>query len=757
VFRLILLYILIGSICSAASTPVHITHQYTNSNAQSLIGLPVGSHKTIVDKQGNLHWSHWNLQRRPLDSTFGFSDQMDGALVIEASLAENGTTRADFQVKDQSLFANRYPFVVTGRTAGDVRIEEVAFAAKAGEQELDVIRLECTNSGSSKADIEIALSGKWRNLPAHAVGDSLVTRNGYLVAIAQGQGIAFTSKRNGLVLAGNWSIPAGLTLTLWLKLPYDSPAERKTHIADLDGPALLLAAQREWEQIWSQGIRISLPQKEIEDFFYSSFAYVLILTERDASGDLWILDGPGGYRQFWGRGEYFQARALENLGSMDLARDSVEHAFHIQMDDGEWDGPPISGWPSWDNTGGNAGAVWDYYLVTRDREWLAKAYPHLLAAARWIRDHREESHYEDGDVPAGAKPIKRQIPWSCRPEREPPLAPGEKPYWFGLLPWSYGDSGLPEGHSFPHNYFGLYAVKCALHAAKELRHQEDEAWLSHEVEDYRDAILSDIQHSLKLEKGEPQYLPAMPTYPDAAWSQSFAAVYPTEIFAPTDPLINGLFTTMERSERQGLPTNVAWLGPSGVWPGESMNIADVYVRRGEIAKAVAMLIAALNHSYFTNVWKEEIKVDNTLPVACLNPQKKLDNGVGTGDMPEAWGNANLVNLIRDMLLLESHATLEILPGIPADWINVGEKISVENAPTTFGGNVSLQLTYPTAHEMRLTITAPPGSPDLLAHFPLAAGRKISTARVDGQPVTASGEQTVTLHAVHGTVRIEVGF
>src|SRR5581483_11308155 len=102
-----------------------------------------------------------------------------------------------------------------------------------------------------------------------------------------------------------------------------------------------------------------------------------------------------------GRGEYFQARALSILGSLDLARDSVEHAFHIQMDDGEWDGPPISGWPSWDNTGGNAGAAWDQYLFTKDRDWLAKAYPHLLAAAEWIRYHRAESDLEGGDVPPG--------------------------------------------------------------------------------------------------------------------------------------------------------------------------------------------------------------------------------------------------------------------------------------------------------------------------------------------------------------------
>src|SRR5579875_1155389 len=91
------------------------------------------------------------------------------------------------------------------------------------------------------------------------------------------------------------------------------------------------------------------------------------------------------------------------------------------------------------------------------QEWLARIYPHLLAAARWIHYHREETQFEDADIPQAAKPIRRQIPWSCRPEPDPPRKPGEKPYWAGLLPWSYGDSGLPEGHAFAHNYFALYA------------------------------------------------------------------------------------------------------------------------------------------------------------------------------------------------------------------------------------------------------------------------------------------------------------
>ena len=74
---------------SSAQDPVHITHAFTNTDAQSLIGLPMGTYKTIVTKQGNLRWSHWNLKNKPLDSPFGFTDQLDGELGIEVMNASS--------------------------------------------------------------------------------------------------------------------------------------------------------------------------------------------------------------------------------------------------------------------------------------------------------------------------------------------------------------------------------------------------------------------------------------------------------------------------------------------------------------------------------------------------------------------------------------------------------------------------------------------------------------------------------------------
>ena len=747
-----------------SAAQVTIDHRWSNTDAQSLIGLPMGSHKTIVDKEGNLKWSQWSLKRRPLDTPIGFSSQMDGELAIAAFA---GITR--LTVSGQELYRGRYPFIVSKLQGGGLELEELAFAvdpdAKAGRlpdknsgiRGMDVVRLRIRNEGTAAADAVLKLSGRERNLPGHPVGQTLVTKSGENVALVmEAAGAELSNEDDGLTLAIRVSVPAHGEKTLWIELPYEWPAARNGELSHENGEALLEQAVAQWNDLWARGTKVEFPQQELNDFYYSSIAYVLILTEYDAQGDLWALDGPAVYRQYWGRGEYFQARAMEAAGYLGPARQSVEHGLHIMNDDGEWDGPPASGWPAWDNAGGNAGAVWDYYLYSRDRKWLERAYPYLIRAAEWIRDHREETTLEGmKDVPTGARPVKRMIASKCKPEPEPELKPGEKAYWYGLLPWSYGDSGLPEGHSYSHNFLAAYAEKVTGEAARTLGHGDDAAWLDKEYAAYVMAIRESVQRAVKLEKTEPAYLPAMPTYPEGAYSQSFLAVYPTHLYAADDALVTGLIARMEGEEKQGLPTNVAWAGPAGVWAGEAMNMAETYLLRGEREKAAEMLVAAMNHSYTTKVWKEEILVDENLPRACETPHSKRAKMEGTGDMPEAWANANLVLLLRDMLLNEREGKLHLLAGVPESWIPEGKAVTVENAPVTTGGTVSLRVEHRSAKLWRITADPHGQAREFVVHLPIDDASRVITVRIDGKQEAAAAEIPLTAAGKPSIVAVEV--
>jgi hypothetical protein len=747
--RSFLLCLLLPFFAAGLSAQVTIDHRFSNTDAQSLIGLPMGSHKTIVDKQGNLKWSQWSLKRKPVDTPIGFSSQMDGGLAIQAFAGQQ-----PLGIDAQQLYRGRYPFIVSSARSGTLSLEELAFAvdpdavpkqiptASSGAKAFDVVRITLHNDGPDAADVLLKLSGRERNLPGHVVDQMLENGAGEDVAlVTETAGAVVAAEDHGLTLALRLSLPARGEKVLWIEVPYEWSVAHNGELSREKGDSLLAKAVAQWDDLWGHATRIEFPQRDLTDFYYSSIAYVLILTEFDARGDLWALDGPAVYRQYWGRGEYFQARAMEVAGFIEPARESVSHAFHVINDDGEWDFPPTSGWPAWDNSGGNAAAVWDYYLFSGNRQWLEQAYPYLISSAAWIRDHREESTVEGAeDIPLGARPIKRMLPSHCRTEPAPLLKPGEKTYWYGLLPWSYGDSGLPEGHSFSHNFLADYSLKIASQAAQLLGHPNDAAWLDREYEAYTTAIREDVRRAVTLETISPYYLPAMPTYPEGAYSQSFLAVYPTGLYAPDDPLVSGLITRMEREEKQGLPTDVAWAGLAGVWAGESMNMAETYLLRGEKQKAANMLAAALNHSYTTNVWKEEILVDVDAPRACDTPHSKRANMEGTGDMPEAWANANLVLLLRDILLNERDGKLHLLSGLLENWVPEGKSLELGDAPVTTGGQVSLRVNHVSAKNWRITVDPHGVFRDFVLHPPFEPA---SIVRVDGRATTVSS--SINLH------------
>jgi hypothetical protein len=227
---------------------IHITHAYANTNAQSLIGLPMGSHKTIVDMAGNLHWSQWSLKRRGLDVPIGFSAQMDGMLAIQ--VLGNGSP---LKVIGQHLYYNRFPFVVT-RLAGDgFSVEELAFSTEATGHGLDVVRVRLENTDRSSTSVEVRLSGKRHNLPAFAGRTTLATRDGFLVTLAQAQSGAFSALKGNLLLDFTTDVPAHSTATLWLKRPYSLLAKDRASIAAVSGADLLKQSVQSWEAFWAAG------------------------------------------------------------------------------------------------------------------------------------------------------------------------------------------------------------------------------------------------------------------------------------------------------------------------------------------------------------------------------------------------------------------------------------------------------------------------------------------------------------------------
>lgn len=295
-------------------------------------------------------------------------------------------------------------------------------------------------------------------------------------------------------------------------------------------------------------------------------------------------------------------------------------------------------------------------------------------------------------------------------------------------------------------------------AATELGKPEDAARYASYYADYKKAYFTAMERSISLEKEDAPYLPAMPTAPGADVSQSLIAVYPTGLLKPDNLWVSNLLKRMRRDELQGLPTHMAWMGAGGVWPSESLNVAETYLRRGDIEKVASLLIATLNHTYTTDVFREEIKVDKNLPVACASGNSKnVPDGYGTGDMPEAWGPANLILLLRDMFLYEDGDSLHVLAGIPAEWIAPGENLAISSAPTTLGGKISMRINYLRTGQMELDFESSVSVPEAVIRFPLPSGSNLRSVTVNGKPLSNLNGNSITLKNLTGSAEIKAEF
>ena len=224
--------------CATLSAQVIIDHRYSNTDAQSLIGLPMGSHKTIVDKQGNLKWSQWSLKRKPVDTPIGFSSQMDGELAIQSF-----SGKEQLSVTGQKLYGGRYPFIVSsahfrrrctggaclrGRPGGQTfrEIPNATSGAK-GFRCCSALQLPQRYGSDAWPGILLKLSGRERNLPGHVVGPMLENGAGEDVAmVTESAGATINAEDNGLTLALRLSLPAHGEKTLWIELPYEWPVSR---------------------------------------------------------------------------------------------------------------------------------------------------------------------------------------------------------------------------------------------------------------------------------------------------------------------------------------------------------------------------------------------------------------------------------------------------------------------------------------------------------------------------------------------------
>lgn len=273
---------------------------------------------------------------------------------------------------------------------------------------------------------------------------------------------------------------------------------------------------------------------------------------------------------------------------------------------------------------------------------------------------------------------------------------------YGLMPRSFGDGGLGGFRAeYTTALWTLIGLKEVARIAPLLGYDHDAALFQAAFDDLLAAFRTHAERDMKSLRDGTPYLPILkPGSGEHHWIPDFAgtpepwqrvnpgtatwalahAIYPGEIFAPDDPLVQNFCHYLDLvDDKEGIPAETGWLPYQGLWGYAASFYAHVWLYAGRPDKAVDYLYAFANHAAPTRVWREE--------------QSFRDSQLGQiiGDMPHNWASVEFIRLVRHLLVFERGDVLELLPGLPPEWVTAAHPLRLENTPTRFGP-VSLAFT-----------------------------------------------------------------
>ncbi len=273
---------------------------------------------------------------------------------------------------------------------------------------------------------------------------------------------------------------------------------------------------------------------------------------------------------------------------------------------------------------------------------------------------------------------------------------------YRLLPVAFADGGLAgQRPEYTTVLWTLVGLKTIADAARRLGCAEDAARFQADyeslMEDFRasaaramcglpDGTLylpmclpgSGDHHTVADYQGTPP--PWRRIQPETATWAYAQAIWPGEIFTPDDPLVQNLLALLDlRDDEEGIPATTGWLPYRALWTYAASFYAHTWLYAGRPDKALDYLYAYANHATPTRVWREEQSLASS------------QHGQVCGDMPHNWGSAEFIRLVRHLLVFERGEELELLPGLPPEWLIPGRRVFLERTPTRFGP-VTLELT-----------------------------------------------------------------
>jgi len=381
-----------------------------------------------------------------------------------------------------------------------------------------------------------------------------------------------------------------------------------------------------WRAHTDRGMRLVLPDDRLQSAVDANRRYLLLFHDGDD-----ITPGPRTYHRFWFRDAAYLVGALDRFGFHAEARQVLATYPDRQQGDGFFFSQRLE----WDANGAALWALAHHWDLTRDEALLHDVLPSVVGGIQWIERTRNKRRRAD-------------------------------PALRGLLP-----AGISAEHLGPHDYFywdDFWALAGLRDGARMLRAGgEDEA--AERAGAFLRSMTADVQASMALtaERLGTKAVPAGPRRRiDPGVIGSLAAVWPLQLLPATD---ESMQATLEVARARFSIDDAFFQGISHTGLGTylTLQLAFVELLAGD-RRALDRLEWFLSSATPTWTWPEAI-----------HPRV---NGGCMGDGHHGWAAAELLNLVRTMLVHETEDGLALASMLPATWY--GQGVEVHDAPTRFG-------------------------------------------------------------------------
>jgi hypothetical protein len=560
-------------------------------NSWTIIGLKDYAHGTRItpDNQLIIHDSNG----KPSRVLIRFGQQltpltrrqvkilMDGWLPVVSITAEDSQVMYEF-----TLWATPLPSVKVWQKAFDWPID--------GENFLNWILVKVTNTGQTEADAKLKVE---RSKP------SSTTYKTFTRSLAPGENAETV-----------------------ISIPF-FPLKKESDFAMEDAKLWLDRTVQYWRGFMERATQIKVPCDKATRALLASHVYQLIANDRGE-----VHPGEGFYDEFYIRDAAYQVMQLEEAGLTDAAQRAMESFLSHQRPDGRFESQKNQ----FDANGQACWALWQFYKITGDQQWLAKAYPKM----------------------------RRAVNWTLKARRQ---APADSPF-SGVLPNAPADGEyLWDGkhHIVGYDFWNLRALLCTADAARTLGKPDEAKELLQEAKLYRKAIDAAWKQT-GLNHFPPSWEKA-----GTHWGNT-ETLWPTELFDPQDPRVIALISEVRENYGGGfIEGTIQWLGhANAIHPYMSSYTTLASLVRGEHEQVVEDFYWYLLHSTATHAFPEGI----------YHKRRMAWNDT----IPHTLGASNYAIMLRHMLIHERNDELHLLTAIPDWWLFEGNEIRVERAPTHFG-------------------------------------------------------------------------